>query len=194
MLPVICNVKFTWSRVQTAGTSREWALLSTADHPCQGLSYVWSVHTGWYACIELASPLPTDRREREGKTGESRSDKPVILVVYISWWMIRSHFNYNFKIHSMVNPAPQMLKYSFSCHVRRGNVLENAGTVILHPTSFVFYVLINLQMPTKIHIVRMCFTGKIRWSRRKCLGGGGRVDTSGFVKYLISNMVPVFLL
>ena len=67
------------------GTSWEWALLPSADHPCQGLPYIWSIHTGRYSCAELASPLSADGREREGKTRESRSEKRIFLH--------QSHYN-----------------------------------------------------------------------------------------------------
>ena len=62
------------------GTSRERALLPAADHPGPGLPYIWSVHAGWYTCVELASPLSANRREREGETGKSWWDNPVNLV------------------------------------------------------------------------------------------------------------------
>ena len=75
---VLKNWLITLYKTHT-GTSREWALLPSADHPCQGLPYIWSVHTGWHSCVELASPLSADGRERKGKTGESRSDKHIIL-------------------------------------------------------------------------------------------------------------------
>ena len=63
------------SHCSFTGTSRKRALLPTADHPCKGLSYIWSVYTSWYACAKLASPLLTDWREREGKAWESRWDE-----------------------------------------------------------------------------------------------------------------------
>ena len=71
---------YNFSRFLIVGASRERTLLPTIDHPSPGLPHIWSVYTGWHACVKLSSPLSADRRQRERKTGESRLDNPVIRV------------------------------------------------------------------------------------------------------------------